>query len=354
MYKKVTPVSNIEEIRNKISDKVKQQFADYLQTSVIEKVNKIQNSFFYKYWWVGFATALDISLILFIIFGFVDLAVLLIPIFILWVICFLLVFYRRKLKKRIRKIIESSFDQQITDEILETAFEDIDELEYIGATSNIPDNCGFNIKFFEDARDFSIPSSARIKNIGLIYHFKLLDRYDFYTVNVLFSWIVSNGKTSTEVTRAMQYYYCYLNDLEPNMEFDFSLFTKNLNDKNHKTQKLENDVFNKYVKLCSNDEIKARMLYTNYAQEMTLQHLYNVREAIQNNDLMYQNFWIAVLSSQIIAAHCTQDYQDQLKVTFNGKKITEQEIIDNLYKNIETDIYAVYATAAFITCLPFL
>ena len=165
---------------------------------------------------------------------------------------------RNSQKKLLLKYIEKK-------EIFKSVFEQLPYLKYENSESDSNTN-----DLLQNAPKH-VPSNAFVIESSDIFTFKLLDKY-FCTMRTgRLKWIIYDN----EANKKSVYYcnVCYItfsvND-KKSIDFNYKLMSKRKLISLKKRTNLESEEFNKKLNFVTNDEVKARMMYSPLAMESTL------------------------------------------------------------------------------------
>ncbi|VEU70021.1 hypothetical protein [Mycoplasmopsis glycophila] len=204
--------------------------------------------------------------------------------------------------------------------------------------SNVVHTRPISLAEAKEFRTITIPKDAKIKKYDKPIKLLLNNKYQVYFWNVLFHWYRNTDKTTTEYQAWNAFIKLSTENLEDN-QFNFSLFTQKSLFSGDRQIKLENDIFNKKVRLCGYDELKARKMYTPLAQEMT------VNWYTKKDKLPYNNFQIYSKRNHIYYTIKSNAGFMKLNIPFSAD---EHVILNGILKDIIQDVYNIYYLLEFL------
>lgn len=300
--KKITSVPNFKAIEKEIYLESKDKISEAIE-SVYNSIPQSDK----KYLTRKFRTIM-------ILLGFI----LIIP----WIILY---FKTTELKNK----FTSSLNQEF---IYKVGFEKVPHLEFTGITySSKTKDLYFN-------RTAGIPMDATISQATPFIVFKVHGKYDGYIRMGEATWVRSNGKSSTRFYKNTGYLVLDAPGVMPS--FNYSLDHKNrFGGKRHN---LESTQFNKTFEFESNDQVKARMIYTPLSMEETIKYK-------STNNLRYWKVFKNGEQFKIIFQ--PNDWKDLIINIRNSDLETLETIKNAIYRDISKDIVNIY-NIIFVVLIP--
>ncbi|QKT05340.1 DUF3137 domain-containing protein [Mycoplasma sp. OR1901] len=180
--------------------------------------------------------------------------------------------------------------------------------------------------------NFGVPSDAQLIKKSNKKYLLIDDRYPASFMNVVYLEIVRNSKG--EVT-SKRYYNRGVLKIDTrslgHKGFAFTLFKRGFF--SNKPLKLENPQFNKIVKLYSEDELKARQMYTPLSMELS------VKRAKDTNGSVVNSMYVTSTGDSIYFEYSVPMSFMELDIASSTKK---EKILDSMYKDFLYDTYTLY------------
>ena len=302
--KKVTQVPDFAHVKNEIYLESKKQ----LDARIESTFNQLSESD-KKYLNVNFR-------ILLIFLGFILL-------FIPWIVLYL------KLEK-IKKVFTDTLPMH---EVYKAGFEKLKEVEFVKARH------ATSTRDLYLNRTAGIPSDARIDRSSVVVHMNINDKYVAVAQMGRATWRRQTGKNSYQTYhKNTGYIKIHAKGVMP--KFNFTL--NHRNKMGGKAHNLESTIFNKSFQFKSNDQIKARMIYTPLSMEETVKYK-------ETNRLRYWKLYKESENITIIFQPATwQGLEINLRT---GDLGSLEKIKDRIYNDISNDISNLY-NIMFVVLIP--